>query len=104
MPVSRRYSPEWAPGDSAAIGMDFSPIIPSGVGIASGSLVIYTNSVTPAPATDFATAPCQIEDRVIYSVITGGTGGTDYRLIWVVYDTLGQRWGRSALMLCAPTS
>ena len=40
MPLSRRYSPEHPPGEECAFGLDYSPLIPVGVGIATGTLSI----------------------------------------------------------------
>jgi hypothetical protein len=97
MPVSRRYSPEWAPGDSSMVGMDFSALIPPGAGIAAGSL-----QVTPTPG--FTIGPAAVDGRTVYAPLTGGVAGTDYSLTWTVTDTDGNVWNRTAKMLCAPTS
>jgi hypothetical protein len=97
MPVSRRYSPEWAPGDSSMVGMDFSALIPPGAGIAGGSLAV-------APNPDFVVGPATIDGRTVYAPLTGGVSGTDYSLTWTVTDTDGNTWNRTAKMLCAPTS
>lgn len=59
MPLSRRYSPEWSPGDAATIGMDFSSILPPGIGIEEAALEsdgptprleIWYNFAAPQPA------------------------------------------------------
>ena len=52
MPLSRRYTPEIVPGESCNIGMDFSFVIPPGVGIDSGTVVIFTNTATPSASAD----------------------------------------------------
>jgi hypothetical protein len=105
MPLSRRYSPEWAPGETAAIGIDMSQIIPPGVGISSGSLSVATNTVPPQASTDFTgTGTTQVIGRALYATISGGTSGKDYQFTWQVVDTAGNVWNRTALLLCAPTS
>ena len=105
MPLSRRYSPEWAPGEQATIGLDFSSIIPPGVGIASGTLTIDFNVVPPASSgSDFTIGAIQIFGRVLYVLLAGGVVGRDYLLNWVATDTDGNIWPRTALLLCAPTS
>ena len=38
MPVSRRCTPEHPPGESCNYGLDYSFVIPPGVGIVSGAL------------------------------------------------------------------
>lgn len=104
MPVSRRYTPEHPPGESCLFGLDFSPLIPPGIGIASGVLKVETNVVPPAPSSDFTVGPVQVRDRTLYATLTGGTSGVDYRLTWTATDTAGNIWPRTALLLCAPTS
>lgn len=105
MPLSRRYTPEFAPGESCNIGLDFSYIIPLGVGIASGALEIFTNSASPQPAdADFTIGPVMVCGRALYAMLTGGVLGRDYQLHWNAIDTLGNAWPRTGLMLCAYTS
>lgn len=115
MPLSRRYSPDWAPGEAATIGMDFSAVIPPGVGITDGSLFIQTNRAASVEAGgDFASPDADpsnpgffighVVGRSIYVFLNGGVEGRDYRMTWTVEDTNGNVWPRTALMLCAPTS
>jgi hypothetical protein len=112
MPLSRRYSPEWYPGESASIGIDMSNIIPPGVGIASGQLAILTNTVPPVSAqADFTGPPgegtffaASVIGRALYTTISGGASGRDYIFVWEMTDTDGNHWNRAALLLCAPTS
>jgi hypothetical protein len=104
MPLSRRYSPEWAPGEQASIGIDFSFVIPPGVGISSGALAIFTNSAAPVSSSDFTIGPVTVQGRVIYASLSGGVAGTDYQLRWSAADTSGNVWPRTALLLCALTS
>jgi hypothetical protein len=105
MPLSRRYTPEFPPGESSVIGYDFSFVIPPGVGIERGVLTILTNSATPQPAdADFTIGPIQVRGRAIYCTLTGGVLGADYQLHWTAFDTLGNEWPRTGLLLCAYTS
>jgi hypothetical protein len=105
MPLSRRYSPEWAPGEIGSIGIDMSNIIPPGVGITAAVLTIATNTVPPAASSDFTiTGTAQVVGRAVYATISGGVGGKDYQFTWGVSDTAGNKWNRTALLLCAPTS
>jgi hypothetical protein len=104
MPLSRRYRPEWFPGDQSLIGMDFSPLIPPGVGIQAASLAIETNTVPPNASTDFTAGTPSVEGRTVYAQLSGGVEGTDYQLIWIVTDTQGNIWRRGSLLLCARTS
>ena len=105
MALSRRYSPEWAPGDTGSIGIDMSAVIPPGVGIASGTLSFATNVVPPASSSDFTiTVAPQVIGRAVYATVSGGVSGKDYQLVWKVTDTDNNIWTRTALLLCAPTS
>lgn len=105
MPLTRRYSPEFAPGESCTFGMDFSAIIPPGVGITAGVLDIFHNVVPPTFAeTEWTIGPVQVHGRVLYATLSGGVTGTDYLLRWVAYDTDGNIWPRDALILVANTS
>ena len=105
MPISRRYSPEHSPGDTASFGLDLSAIIPVGVGIKSGTLSIQTNTANPANAdADWTIGPVGVRGRAIYANLSGGVSGTDYQLQWTAYDTAGNTWRRTALVLCAETS
>jgi hypothetical protein len=104
MPLSRRYSPEHAPGDSLSYGIDLSFLIPPGVGIQSGSLAIYTNTAQPAPTSDFNIGPVTVRGRALYARLSGGMVGTDYQFRWTATDTAGNTWQRTALCLCSWTS
>lgn len=105
MPLSRRYTPEHAPGESCSFGLDFSPILPVGVGIASGELSILTNTANPADASaDWRIGPVMVQGRAIYANLSGGVAGTDYQLKWTAHDTAGNTWPRTTLVLCAETS
>lgn len=105
MPLSRRYQPSFAPDEASIIGMDFSYVIPPGVGIQDGLLSFWTNTANPVDATaDFTIGPIQIFGRTVYASITGGFDGRDYQVRWLVVDTDANLWRRTALMLCAQTS
>jgi hypothetical protein len=104
MPLSRRYTPEFCPGESCLIGLDFSSVIPPGVGIASGTLAVFTNVATPVASSDFDVGEVTVLGRVLYAPISGGVDGTDYQLRWSATDSAGNIWPRTALLLCAQTS
>jgi hypothetical protein len=104
MPLSRRYTPEHAPGEAANYGMDFSFIVPPGVGLVTGALAIWTNQANPVQSSDFTIGPVTVQGRVIYANLSGGVAGTDYQLRWNATDTDGNIWPRTALVLCALTS
>ena len=105
MPLSRRYDPPHPPGESCSFGLDFSFILPVGIGINSGSLAIFKNDATRAPAdSDWTVGPVSVRGRAIYANLTGGVLGTDYQLTFTVTDTSGNVFPRTALVLCAETS
>jgi len=134
MPLTRRYAPEWAPGDTSTIGMDFSALIPPGIGIvhiafdsigAVPRLEIWTNRAQPvfaggwsdgmkavASTGDFtldttigeAGTGVIVVRRTVYAQVSGGLLGTDYQFRWIIMDTAGNRWMRTGLLLCSLTS
>ena len=105
MPISRRYSPEHPPGESCSFGLDYSFVIPPGVGIQSGSLSIFTNTSVPAAAdSDWQKGPVTVQGRAIYANLSGGVAGTDYQLRWLANDSQGNVWPRTTLVLCSETS
>jgi hypothetical protein len=104
MPLSRRYTPEHPPGEKSNYGYDFSPIIPPGVGIASGSLTIWNHVAQPTQSTDFTIGPVSVRGRACYASVSGGVEGKDYQLRWSAVDTDGNIWPRTGLVLCAQTS
>lgn len=104
MPLSRRYSPEHPPGESCSIGMDFSFLIPPGVGVTAGSLAVFTNVAVPLASADFTIGPVSVHGRTIYANVSGGVEGQDYQFRWTAFDTRGKSWPRTALLLCAQTS
>ena len=105
MPLSRRYTPEHPPGEVCNFGMDFSFVIPVGVGIGSGGVSIWTNEVEPVDASsDWSIGQVYVRGRALYAELTGGIDGVDYQIRWVAVDTDGNEWPRTALCLCAQTS
>jgi hypothetical protein len=105
MPLSRRYTPEHYPSESSIYGMDFSYLIPPGVGISGGALTIFTNTQPPVAAdADWIKGTVTVHDRTLYATLGGGKTGTDYMLVWTATDSNGNVWPRAALVLCAYTS
>jgi hypothetical protein len=104
MSLSRRYSPEKPPGETSVFELDFREVIPPGVGIASGALTVWTNTVTPAQSADWTIGPVGVRGRALYATLGGGIEGVDYQLRWVAVDSSGNTWPRTALCLCAQTS
>jgi hypothetical protein len=85
--------------------MDYSFLVPPLVGLASGSVEIWTN--TPGdvqPSFDWTVGPVLIEGRTVYAELSGGIEGTDYQIRWIVTDTDGNVWPRTGLVLCSQTS
>ena len=105
MPISRRYYPEHPPGENCSFGLDYSFVVPVGVGIESGTLAIQTNTAAPVDATaDWTIGAVTVRGRAIYATLSGGVSGTDYQLKWTAYDSQGNAWPRTTLVLCAETS
>ncbi|HEX3523179.1 MAG TPA: hypothetical protein VHT52_13955 [Stellaceae bacterium] len=105
MPLSRRYTPEFAPGESCSFGFDFSPIIPVGVGVEQGTVRVLTNTAAPVDVTaQWTIGPVGVRGRAIYATFSGGVSGTDYQIKWTATDSAGNVWPRTAFVLCADTS
>jgi hypothetical protein len=105
VPLSRRFTPEHPPGESCKFGIDFSFVIPPGVGLLSGTLAILTNSAAPIDASaDWTIGAVMVRGRALYAMLSGGVAGTDYQLKFTAVDTAGNTWPRTALVLCAETS
>jgi hypothetical protein len=102
--MSRRYAPPWPPGEVGSLGVNMDMVIPQGSSILTASLTIFTNSAVPASSTDFAIGAVTIEGRSAYATLSGGVVGRDYQLRWLITDTLGNDWQRTALLLCSLTS
>jgi hypothetical protein len=103
MPLSRRYHPEIAPGEESIFGMDFSPLIPVGVGIQSGTLHVTRIG---GEVTGITHGEVSWYDRTLYATVTADptSSGFDYELTWTATDTDGNIFPRTARLLCAPTS
>ena len=105
MPLSRRYTPEKPPQEDTLFGMDFAPILPPGVGITGGQLDIFHNVVPPVAAdADFVKGPIASREKALYCRLSGGIEGKDYHLRWEMWDSAGNTWQRTGLILCAQTS
>lgn len=105
MPLSRRYTPEHPPSEACYFGLDYSFLIPPGVGIQSASVEILTNTPSNVRGSnDWVIGPVQIEGRTIFAKLSGGIEGTDYQIRWTAVDTQGNVWPRTVLILCAYTS
>jgi hypothetical protein len=108
MPISRRYSPELAPGEVSVFGMSFEYVIPPGVGIVSGTLVILSTFTTPpSVATDVTAGAVSVQGRVLYATVTAllaAGSGVDLQLVWTATDSDGNVWPRTTLVLLAATS
>ena len=100
----KRYYPDHPSTELCYFGLDFSFVIPYGVGIVSGVLNIFVNASPPVPAdADWTAQPVVVQGRSIYALLTGGVLGTDYQLRWTATDSVGGVWPRTALILCAET-
>lgn len=101
--LSRRFS-SFAPGESSLFGVDFSFVLPSGSAITFATLAVFTNTFVLAAAPELVVGPVQVDGSVVFARLTGGTEGSDYRLLWTATDTDGNVWPRTALVLCTATS
>ena len=104
MAISDRYEPPHPPGEQSTYALDYSPILPPGVGLVSGSLTIVQNLNPVAPAPEWTIGAVTAIGRRVYCPLAGGTEGTDYQLRWVGTDSLGNVWPRTAYVLCAQAS
>lgn len=104
MALSQRYQPSHPPGEVCAYAMDFSAIIPPGLGLTSGSLTILRNTNPTTAAPEFTVGTVGGQQRIMYAAAQGGTAGTDYQFQWTAVDTMNNTWVRTALVLCAQTS
>ena len=105
--LDNRYLPSKPPNEISIFGLDFSDVIPLGVGIASGVLDIFLNvAIDPLPPadTDFNKGAVQVTGRALRATLGVGKPETDYILRWTATDTQGNVWPRSALLLVGITS
>lgn len=101
----KRYLPDHDPSELCNFGMDFSFVVPYGVGLTTPALTILVNTANPSDGTaDWVVGPLAVFGRTIYAQLSGGVVGTDYILRWSCSDTAGNNWVRNALVLCAHTS
>src|SRR5215472_4922438 len=101
MSLNNRYTPSHPQGDNQMYALDFSNLLPPGVGIATGSLAIEYNTVPPTPQSDWTLGPPSVVGRRVYCQCEGGLAAKDYRLTWTVVDSLANQWSRACLLLCA---
>jgi hypothetical protein len=105
MALTRRYEPPHPPTEAAAFGMDFSGIVPEGIGLSAGSLKIFTNTAPPVAAdADWTFGTTYIRGRSLFQNLLGGVNGKDYLMQWTATDTRNNVWVRTALILCSATS
>ena len=105
MSLNNRYMPSHAVGDSCLYALDFSNILPLGVGFeGSVGFEVEYNTVPPTGQSDFTVGPPYFVGRRIYAQLSGGASAKDYRLTFTGGDSLGNTWSRSALLLCSATS
>lgn len=104
MAVSGRYQPSHPAGQSAVYAVDFSAMLPPGIGLTMPAIQIQTNTVPPGLASGITTSGGGFAGRRVWITITGGTNGQDYLITWTVSDTTGNLWVRTFTLLCARTS
>lgn len=104
MAISQRYRPSHPAGQSCIYAVDFSNMLPPGVGVSMPSVQFNTNTVPPGIATGITSSGGGFRGRMVWINIAGGVSGTDYLVTWTVTDTTGNVWIITALLLCAATS
>lgn len=104
MALSRRYHPEWPPGESSQIGIDMSGVLPPGTRLEAASLELFVNRNPVEPTTDWALDDPTWSGRQAWCRITGGASGVDYQCQWILTDSRNNVWVRTTLLLCAQTS
>lgn len=104
MAVSQRYKPSHPAGQSAVYAIDFSNILPPGIGLSNPAVQIQTNTVPPGLATGITPSLGGFRGRQAWITITGGVSGTDYLINWTIVDSQQNTWVVTALLLCAATS
>lgn len=104
MAVSQRYQPSHPAGQSAIYAVDFSNILPPGVGLTMPAIQFFTNTVPPGIATGITSSGGGFRGRMAWMNITGGQAGQDYLVQWTLIDSQNNTWIMTALLLCAATS
>lgn len=84
--------------------MDYAPILPPGVGLASGSVSIVINTNPVASQSAWTIGAVTTEGRRAWCPLAGGAEGTDYQVRWSCTDTLGNIWPITCYVLCAQTT
>lgn len=101
----QRYLPNHPTGETCYFGMDFSMVVPPGVGLTSGALSIFRNiALAPPGDSDFIVGPVEVRGRALYAQLSAGIAGYDYQLRWTANDTAGNVWPRTGLILVGQTS
>lgn len=104
MAVSKRYQPSHPAGQTAIYAVDFSNILPPGVGLTMPAVQLFINTTPPGLPVGITTASGGFRGRQVWITIQGGVSGTDYLIQWTVNDTQNNTWIITAALLCAATS
>ena len=104
MALTRRYQPALAPGEASEIGLDYSYILPPGIGLTGATIAQYLNTNPATATTDLTLGTPTVRGRNVWTTIAGGVAGTDYQLRWTATDSAGNTWPRTCLILVAATS
>lgn len=104
MAVSQRYKPSHPAGQSAVYAVDFSNILPPGVGLSQPGVIIQTNTTPPGIATGITSSGGGFRGRMAWITIAGGVAGTDYLIQWTLIDSQNNTWIVTVLLMCAATS
>lgn len=102
--LARRYEPSHPPGEVCLFGMDFSFLLPMGVGIGFAQLNIFNNTfLSPDVSADWVIGPVTVSGRRVWTLLQGGVAGSDYELRFSITTTDGDIFPRSGLVLCSQT-
>lgn len=104
MAVSQRYKPSHPAGQSAVYAVDFSNILPPGVGLSQPAIQFFTNTTPPGIATGITSSGGGFRGRMAWITIAGGVAGTDYLIQWTLIDSQNNTWIVTVLLMCAATS
>jgi hypothetical protein len=105
----RRYYPSHAT-EKTMYGIDFSTLLPLGVGITDAWVTVYKNlnpwvwvndtyGTTSTPD-ELAVSDLLIRGRRVYVAVWNGVPGTDYVILWNISDTLTNDWQQATYVLC----
>lgn len=86
--------------------MDYSAVIPPGVGIALGQCACFTNTNPPVASSLLTIGDVSIIGRTLVAFVEADPAaiGVDFQIQWIAFDTQSNVWPRVGLVLCAPTS